>query len=404
MNRAAWLFLLLTILFLIVQGFFAMLEMSCVSFNKVRLQYYLSKKMRRAIWLSEIIKNPARLFGTTLIGVNAALQFGSETARRFYTEIGLSPDLAPISQVILVLVIAELSPMFAGRRYAEHVTLLGIPFIYLASKILAPINWILEIISRFVHFCLRIPHKRNAYHLSREELQKAIEQREEPDMQGDLDITLGTIFSIREKSAKDLMDPLDNALLVPANMPIHQVRSLLKKKYSPFLLLYQGEKRNVTHVAYPRDFLRLLDTQLIKEASHSPWFITQTNSLLQILKQFRWNNQSLAIVLNDQGKAGGILTLDSVVSLLFGKSDKTPLAEDLFIERSFTGETLVEEVNQLLHINLGMDPEHTLEDVLKEVLSHHPAVGESIRLGPYELTVEEGSVLEVAKVRLTTHR
>ncbi|MEK7339201.1 MAG: CNNM domain-containing protein, partial [Verrucomicrobiota bacterium] len=41
-------FLSLTLLCLVVQGFFSMTEMACVSFNKVRLQYYVSKKKKSA--------------------------------------------------------------------------------------------------------------------------------------------------------------------------------------------------------------------------------------------------------------------------------------------------------------------------------------------------------------------
>ena len=58
-------FLVLIIVCLSVQGFYAMLEMACVSFNKVRLQYFVSKNHMRARWLNFLLHHPARLFGTT---------------------------------------------------------------------------------------------------------------------------------------------------------------------------------------------------------------------------------------------------------------------------------------------------------------------------------------------------
>lgn len=66
-------FFFLTLLCLVVQGFFSMTEMACVSFNKVRLQYYVSKKKKSALWLNYLLNHPALLFGATLIGVNTAL-------------------------------------------------------------------------------------------------------------------------------------------------------------------------------------------------------------------------------------------------------------------------------------------------------------------------------------------
>ncbi|NRA89902.1 MAG: DUF21 domain-containing protein [Simkaniaceae bacterium] len=145
-------FLLLVVVSLIIQGFYSMLEMASVSFNHVRLQFYVSQGSRRAKWLSYLLKNPTRLFGTTLIGVNTAMQFGSECARRFYSSLELSPDWAPITQIFVVLIFAELSPMFAARRYAENVCMLGIPILYFTSFILRPIVFVLDLICRFVNF------------------------------------------------------------------------------------------------------------------------------------------------------------------------------------------------------------------------------------------------------------
>lgn len=141
MNPSWKFFLLLILICLVVQGFFAMLEMACVSFNKVRLQYYVSKENKRALWLSYLLHHPALLFGTTLICVNTALVVGSECARRFYDSLGLSPDWAPLSQIFIVLIFAEIAPMFAGRRYAEHVAMLGIPILFFFSIILRPLIW-----------------------------------------------------------------------------------------------------------------------------------------------------------------------------------------------------------------------------------------------------------------------
>ncbi len=161
-----------------IQGFFAMVEMACVSFNKVRLQYYVSKENKRALWLSYLLHHPALLFGTTLIGVNTALVVGSECARRFYDSLGFSPDWAPLSQIIIVLIFAEIAPMFAGRRYAEHVAMLGIPILFFFSILLRPVIWLLDLLCRAINRLIGKSVPAGIY-LSREELQNIIEEREE---------------------------------------------------------------------------------------------------------------------------------------------------------------------------------------------------------------------------------
>ena len=123
-NALTW--LILTFIFLIIQASYSMLEMAAVSFDKARLQYYADQGKRQARWLHFLLEKPARLFGTTLVAVNTALQIGSECSRKFYMSLDLSADLAPLSQIVLVVVFAELAPMLAARKHSEHVVMLGI--------------------------------------------------------------------------------------------------------------------------------------------------------------------------------------------------------------------------------------------------------------------------------------
>src|SRR3972149_4151728 len=197
-------FFSMVILSILVQGLFSMFEMACVSFNKIRLQYYVSMGSRRAKWLSSLLNHPGQLFGTTLIGVNTALQIGSECSRRFYEGLGLNPDWAPLTQIFLVMIFAELSPMFAGRRFAEHVAMLTIGFFYFLTKLLSPLIWLLDLFCRWVNRLLGVSKSTGLY-LSREELQNLIEERDETK---ELNTVVGNIFALKNMMAKEVMRPL----------------------------------------------------------------------------------------------------------------------------------------------------------------------------------------------------
>ena len=173
-NAAFW--LIMTLLCLSIHAFYSMMEMACVSFSKVRLQYYVGQNRSRASWIHHLIRRPSRLFGTTLLGVNVALQIGSECSRLFYQSLDLSPNLAPISQVILVLIFAELVPMFAARRYSEHVALLGIPFLYASYNILRPIIFLVDLFSKGISYLVYGKVTQEPGTLTRDELQKVLEE------------------------------------------------------------------------------------------------------------------------------------------------------------------------------------------------------------------------------------
>ncbi|HSW86008.1 MAG TPA: hemolysin family protein [Rhabdochlamydiaceae bacterium] len=412
--RDSWqFFLFLTFMCIIIQGFFAMVEMAAVSFNKVRLQYYVSKENRRALWLSYLLNRPAQLFGTTLIGVNTALQLGSESSRKFYESLGISPEWAPLSQIFLVLIFAEITPMFAGRRYAEHTAMLGVPIIYFLSKILRPIIWLFDFLCHISNRLVGSPGPGGLY-LSREELQKVLEEREEISPSGtsefkEFNTIVSNIFTLKNKTAKELMLSLNAVKLVPSFCTVAEMRALLTSSYSPYLPIYHRTPENIVAIAYPRDLLRISENKRVREYARPPWFITEHNSILQILKQFRRNNQTVAVVLNEAGAAIGILTLDAIIDEIFGRSDyweafgdTAPEIRHVVVDRTFPGDMKISDFNRQFHVHLESDDVQTLEELVVKRLGHPPAKGETVRVDPFELTVEEVSILGIKQIAIRT--
>lgn len=393
-------YLFLSLLFIVVQGVFAMLEIACVSFNRVRLQYYVSLNLKRAKWLNYLINRPALLFGTCLIGVNAAMQIGSECARRFYEGVGMMPELAPISQIILVLILAEFAPMLTGRRYAEHVVMLGVPIIYFASIILRPLIWLFDLICQFINRLLGISTSEGSY-LTREELQYMFEQREEviPTAR-EMSSIASNIFALKNQQAKDAMIPLHKVYMAPDFFTVGETRALLRSHYDPYVPLYHRNPENVVGIVYPRDLLRSQEGKSVKEFARAPWFITEKSSIMQILKQFRSNNQSVAIVLNDVGSAVGVLTLDEIIDDIFGRADTwnpfenmIPKKQQVFLDVSLPSDMKIEEFNKRFSVYLDPQGVETLEELMEKVLEHAPERGESVRIDQFELTVEAGPLI-----------
>lgn len=407
---SGWKFYLsLTLIFIFVQGLFAMLEMAAVSFNKVRLQYWVSQKKRRAIWLNYLLARPTMLFGATLIGVNASLQIGSECSRRFYESLGINPDWAPLSQIFLVIIFAELAPMFAGRRYAEHVAMLGVPILYITSTILRPFIWIFDLICRGINRLLGSSMREGLY-LSREDLQHMFQQREEEQRPAkEINSVAHNIFALKGKIATDLMAPLHEVQMVPSFCTIGEMRTLLNYQYSPFLPIYERDPRQVLGIAYPRDLLRITEEKKVRNYARPAWFITESSSILQILKQFRKNNQSIAVVLNNAGHAIGFLTLDHIIDAIFGRNDNWESFEDIaprmhhvIVDKTFPGDMHIKDFNRKYHVHLDPSDTTTLEELLEKKLGHSPEKGETVHIDQFELIVEDAPLIGPKKISVRT--
>jgi len=408
MASSWYLFLFLALMCVAVEGFFSMMEMASVSFHKVRLLYYSSKKNKRALWLKFLLDRPSRLFGTTLIIVNTVLQIGSEAARRFYESLHMSPDWAPITQTLIVVILGELAPLFAARRHSEQVALFGSPILYFFSRVLSPIIWFLDLISRRINQMLGKEKTANVF-LSKEEIKRAFEERKgSKSDKSHVDVIVDHIFSLKNKKASELMRPLDEAHLVSSPSIVGEVIDLLSWDFVDFIPIYHRSFQNIIGIAYPTDLIKAEGQDRITSFSRSPWFVTEDDFILNLLKQFRFNNQRIAVVLNKNGKAEGFITLDRIVNEIFGPkvefsvSEEKVLRSKAMVERTLSGDMTLEEFNSEFHAHLTHEDAVTISDLITSAVQHPPSEGEVVYVDQFEFIVKEQTLMGVKTVIVKT--
>ncbi|PIS03025.1 MAG: HlyC/CorC family transporter [Chlamydiae bacterium CG10_big_fil_rev_8_21_14_0_10_42_34] len=387
-------FLFLTLLSVAIQALFAFFEMACVSFNRVRLQYYVSIGTKRAIWLNYLLMRPSRLFGTTLVGITTSLMFGSECSRHFYESMNLDPDWAPLTQVPLVVIFGELAPMFAARRHPEQSAMVCVPLMIFIAKILTPITWTFDAMSHFVHRLMG-KKKEVPLFLSREEVKMAFEEQDEG--KDEFNAAVGQIFQLKNLTAGQLMIPLAKVQMVPSHSTLSEVRHLLSVHYSPMIPIYHRFPHNIVAIAQLRELLPVEETKRVIDSARSPWFVTRDTSVLQLLQQFRRNNQSVAVILDPSGQAAGVLTLDQILSGIFGEkiyeSDTTPMSN--YIDRTLSGDMSVSEFNKQFDRKLPEGEGDTLSDLIMKEFGYLPVRGESIHIDDLEFTADDLTLLGI---------
>lgn len=408
--NSAWFWLVLNILSIMVLAFYSMSEMASVSFNKIRLQYYVFQKNKRAVWLSWLLQKPSRLFCTTLIGVNVATIFGSEFAREFYSHIGLDPDLSSLTQIILVVIFGELAPMFAARRYAEHVALLGVPIVYASAKLMTPFIGMINGLSHLFSKLIRGKETHGNIFLTQEELLKILEEHDEdrPSGEGEeFNAVTTNILNLSHFNVEQVMENLSGILKVSSNATISDTSRLIHQNHqeADYILVYHREHTNIVGIAHIKDLIKVPQNRRLRDYAKPPWFVTKNTSLMKLLQQMRQNGEELAIIIDSLGKAIGAVHLDDMIDEIFGKSSLAgtdPLKNQLFLERKFRGTMTVREFAEQFDASLDPRLDLTLSELIIEKLGHHPEVGESIYIDPFELVVEDVSLLDVKEVFIRT--
>jgi len=203
------------------------------------------------------------------------------------------------------------------------------------------------------------------------------------------------------------MHSLKNVPMLPSNAPIRKMRRQMLSLAQSFVLIYHRDPLNIVGIAFARDLLREADNRRIGDHSRHPWFITKDMEVVQILHQFRVNKETVAVVLSEQGKPIGVITLDDVLKEIFGHGaaaiESEPSQLPPIIEKTFPGCMQVREFNQLYEVKLeAIHENETLADMLIRVFGHHPEIGEVVKIPPFEMEVKEATLLEIKQVTIKT--
>ncbi len=399
--------LILTLICVGLQGIFSMLEMAYVSFNRVKLHYLVSRKKRRAVWVYNLLQEPARLFGTTLIGVNIALQVGSECSRKLYEALNLGADLAPLTQGFLVLIFAELAPMTAARKYSETVALLGSPILYVASILLSPVIFLIRLLNTGITKLCRGKESDKKLFLTRDELRTAFEFPESSRLSssGQFSDLIANVFECKSWTAQDIMTPVHLVPKLPSHASVRQMRLRLAQNPIDFMPIFFQTQHHIVGIAFAKDLVHVSNpNRRARDYARPPWFILQSTTILQILQQFKKNNHDVAIVLNDRGKAVGILSLDDILERIFHspRSNQQPTRglKIPFIQKNFSADTRVQRINRKYKTNLdAKSPKETLAQYMARRLGHKPEKGDIVIDGSIELQVVDSSLLGVKRIR-----
>lgn len=399
MTDSPFFWLGINFLCIVLQGFYSMMEMACVSFNRVRLQYYLTKDHKKARYINFLIRRPYRLFGTVMLGVNIALQVGSESSRNCYRALGFSPDYAPFTQIFLVVIFAELLPLTISRKIPERLALWGAPILYYSHYVFYPLIQFIGSLTEGLYYLLNIKKEKLNSTLSRDEFQKALETHHEEQ---DFNVIATNIFSLSATSADQVCLPLDQVTMLPSTANVKDLRRKIKNTDMEFIPVYHKVRKNVIGIALPKDFVNKRPDDALIHNLHSPWFITAKSKLIRILKEFRDNRSSVAVVLNSSGEPMGILSLSAIFNILFNTTNIAQLKPKTVsvIERTFPGNTPLEDLQKELGIELTRYGVETLAQLVLQLLDTPAEIGTSVITDNLLLEVKEVSLYGIKSVSI----
>lgn len=430
--------ILLLLLILAVNAFFAAAEVALVSVRESRLRQLSEEGHAGAQAALNLLSNPERLLSVTQIGVTlASLGLGWAGEDTLYSLIVkvFEPAITPFTSKALHaasfalsflvmtyfhVVVGEVGPKNLAIESADRLSILVAPALLVFYRISEPFVWIIEKSSAvFTHVLGAGASRRGGGH-SAEELKLIVSSSRGlghlPEMQEDL---IHNVLDLENILVREIMTPRNDIASVPAGATLDQVLASMIEQQHSRLPVYEDQPEQIIGILYYKDLLPVWEERRaairlgrsprvfrVRRLMRKHLVVPETKPVSQMLVEFQQGRSHMAMVVNEFGTIVGLLTVEDVLEQIVGEiSDefdvKAALPPAETDELELEGTTKIRDLETQFGIALPPDGGfETLAGFLLMRFGNIPTTGQSVEHGGRRYTVLDMERNRIAKVRI----
>lgn len=388
--------LLIILVLILINAFFAASEMAIVSLNKTKLSVLAEEGNEKAILINKILAEPSRFLSTIQIGITLAGFFASASAATSisnYLSVFLkkfnfpgSDQISVIFITILIsyitLVFGELFPKRMALQKAEELSMAVIKPIIFISKVAKPFVKLLTFSTNLLVKLFGFSLDNLEEKISKEEIRSMIEVGEETGVINEIEKNMiDGIFEFDDTLAKEIMTPRTNVFALDITTPVEElIDQVLEEQYSR-IPVYENDIDNVIGVLYMKDLfvhIRNKDSMDIRAMLRPAYFVPETKNIDSLFKELQLTNNHMAILIDEYGGFSGIATIEDLIEEVMGNIfDEYDENEDGIKKIDSNtyivdGLTSIDDINELLDLDLPSDDFDTIGGFVITLLGSIP--------------------------------
>lgn len=416
--------IIIILLLIVLNGLFAMAEISLVSSNKIRLEEKAKKGNNGAKVALKLISEPEKFLSTIQVGITfigivsgvySGLTLQSQLSPVIQT-LGFSAKTAESISLVLIisvvtylsLVIGELVPKSIGLNNPEAVASVLSRLVWFFSFIARPLIWVLTISTRVIlkFFRIKNPDKPP---ITEEELKMMIEQGRK---YGVLELKesemMKSVVRLGDKKAYGVMTNRQDIVWININDDIETIRKFIfTNSYSKYPVC-DDNLDNLVGIMLVKDFLRKYTEEEnfnLREIITKPLILPENISAFKMLEKFRETKSYVAIIVDEYGSLQGLSTIHDLVEDIFGElPDESPDWHASIFKREdgsllVDGSVQIDEIKDSLEIEFeGEEHYATLGGFVMYRMNGIPRTGDHFINGNYKFEVVDMDGTRVDKV------
>ena len=405
--------LLLAIIVLVVfSAFFSASETSFTSVNKVRLMNMEDQGNKRASAVLKMAENYDKLLSTILVGNNIVNILATSLSSLLFASLilnnaSLATTVSTIVMTVVVLIFGEITPKMLAKMRPESVAMAFYPILRFFSVILFPIT---IIFSGWKALIGKIFKTERTATVTEGELLTIVETAEsEGELKEHESQLIRSAIEFEDLDVKDVMIPRVNVVAVDEAADMESIYNKFTESGYSRMPVYSETIDSVIGIIHEKDFYALLHDggNSIRNIIQPSVCVSDSMKISTVLRMLQKAKVHMAIVIDEFGGTGGIVTLEDIIEELVGEIyDEHDEVEELFRPQP-DGSFLVsgnENVDEMYE-KLGLDPPEdidstTVSGYVIELMDKIPTVGESVENDDLRFEVTKATAKHVHEVRV----
>ncbi|WP_204114285.1 HlyC/CorC family transporter [Shimia biformata] len=374
LEGAFWISAAAILALLVLSAFFSGSETALTAASRGKLRAQADKGDAGAERALKITEDNERLIGSVLLGNNLVNILATSLATALFTKLfgqnGVA--LATLVMTLMVLIFAEVLPKTYAITNSEKAAALVSAPIALVITVFSPVVAAVRALVRLVLRVFGVQTDPDSHILAvREEIAGALQLGHSEGVveKEDRDRILGAL-DLSDRTVEEIMLHRSGIEMLDADAdPAEILSQCLESNYTR-LPLFRGEPDNIIGVVHAKDLLRGMYRQMvganasfsdlssfdIREVARKPYFVPETTSLDDQMRQFLKRNTHFALVVDEYGALQGLITLEDILEEIVGEiTDEFDPDGTQQVRRAEDGSFVVEGDMTIRDLNRAMD-------------------------------------------------
>lgn len=425
-----WTQILLILILIGANAFFAASEMAIVSVRQARLKPLIDDGSKSAMLVSKFLEEPSKLLSTIQIGITfagfLASAIGAQSLSSSFAVYLKSlniPIISPSAGVIatitvtavigfLTIVLGELVPKRLALEKSEKIALAVAKPIRVLFKIVSPAVRMLAFMTNLIAKLLGGSNDFDNSQITEEEIRMMINVGEEKGIFQETETNMiNSIFEFDNTDAKEVMTPRTHIIAVNIDATVDEILEIVIEENFSRIPVYENSIDNVIGLLYVKDLFALIRKSVeweisLKDLIRPAYFVPEYKKIDELFKEMQKSKTHIAIVIDEYGGTAGLITiedlLEEIVGNIFDEYDDVVLEYEQLDEDTYLVDGLlaISEINDIMHLDLPEEEFDTISGMILSLSGKMPEVGEEVEYEDVSFRIEEVDDKRISKIKI----